>query len=828
VAKLLLPDREDGAVPAKPTGTGTYQSAIHTDASDHSASVYGSALAEEHATKLKSSAISPDVANGRGYYTAERKARVIELGFSRTQAMVPALIIPLHSVHGEVASYMLRPDQPRMKAGRTMKYEHPAGGRMMVDVPPAIRQHLGDPAVPLVVTEGPLKADAAVSAGSCCIAVAGVWNWRGTNEKGGKTALPDWEAVALNGRQVAIAFDSDARMNPQVHKAMVRLGAFLESRGAHVGYCYLTAGPGGEKVGLDDWFAQGHAAGELWQLCRPEIGGVPDEDDRVADDLGGGSSQDSDATILVRLARAECELFHDDDNAYADVDIDGHRETYRLRTMAFKSWLRYLFHVQEGRSPGSEAVGSAIGTLEGYALFEGPQRTTFVRLASDGDATYLDLGDEHWTCVRIDPHGWQVMSDPPVRFVRPRGLEPLPMPVGGGSLDELRPFLNLDDDAWQLVKAWLVNLLRPVHPHVILTLVGEQGSAKSFGCRVLRRVVDPNKADLRSRPRDERDLAIAARNGWVVGFDNFSNISAELSDSLCRLATGQGFGTRQLYTDQEEALFSAVRPIVVNGISEISARPDLLDRSIIVELYAIPDSHRRLEAALWQDYNRTRPLMLGALLDAAVVAMRRLDQVQVDFPRMADATRWALAAAPAIGVDEDQLLTAIRSNRDSVADAAVDSSPVGRYLLELVEGQWEGTSTELLAELNRRRGDGRPPKGWPESARAMGRALLRLAPDLRRKGIDVGEAPGSRRAGRRHRLTSERTSPTSPRSAKRPDQGERGDDVRDNQAGTSPRTSPEDPSSEGPGDVPGVGDVLVQPPAECDAVPTRERVEGSW
>src|SRR5260370_1903665 len=124
---------------------------------------------------------------------------------------------------------------------------------MVIDVPPMVRPKLGNSAVPLFVTEGARKADSAVSKDLCCIALVGVWKWRGTNEHGGKVALPEWESIALNGRNVYIVFDSDVTLKPQVHAALARLKAFLESRGARVRVVYLPPGTGGAKLGLDDF-----------------------------------------------------------------------------------------------------------------------------------------------------------------------------------------------------------------------------------------------------------------------------------------------------------------------------------------------------------------------------------------------------------------------------------------------------------------------------------------------------------------------------------------------------------------------------------------------
>jgi hypothetical protein len=226
-------------------------------------------LAENHAEFLRKRAVANDIAAARGYRTARTKAELAALGFGRAQQLAPALVIPLWDVRGERAGYMLRPDSPRVnERGKPRKYEFKAGGRMVLDAHPFLTDSpdgkpslIGDPSVPLLVTEGPAKADSALSAGLCCISIQGVWNWRGSNEAGGKAALADWESVALNGRRVYLAFDSDAMEKVEVHAALARLKSFLESRHAEVRVIYLPPGEHGEKVGLDDFIAAKRAAG---------------------------------------------------------------------------------------------------------------------------------------------------------------------------------------------------------------------------------------------------------------------------------------------------------------------------------------------------------------------------------------------------------------------------------------------------------------------------------------------------------------------------------------------------------------------------------------
>ncbi len=188
-------------------------------------------LSYEHKKMLiEESGIAPDVVETRGYRTVEKKAELKRLGFSEVQCGVPGLLIPIKSPAGEIVLYQYRPDSPRIKDGKPVKYETPSGSRMALDVHPFAQEKLGDPSVPLFVTEGVKKGDCLASHDLCAVALVGVWNWRGTNDRGGKTILADWNYVALNGRRVYVVFDSDVMLKPGVHKALVGLKAFLEGR----------------------------------------------------------------------------------------------------------------------------------------------------------------------------------------------------------------------------------------------------------------------------------------------------------------------------------------------------------------------------------------------------------------------------------------------------------------------------------------------------------------------------------------------------------------------------------------------------------------------
>lgn len=229
-------------------------------------------LKPDHRRMLESeSGITADLIEQRGYETVDDPRRLEALGFSKLQRQIPGLLIPVHGVDGDAVSYQYRPDKPRTnpKTRKPIKYENPAGGRAVIDVPPAIRRQLNDPTVPLLITEGVKKADAGVSHGLCVIDLLGVFGFRGTNDKGGKTELSDWGSIALNGRAVYIVFDSDVTEKAPVAEALRQLEAMLKRKKADVTALLIPEKVTG-KTGLDDYLANGGTWEEL-KGCRYDV-----------------------------------------------------------------------------------------------------------------------------------------------------------------------------------------------------------------------------------------------------------------------------------------------------------------------------------------------------------------------------------------------------------------------------------------------------------------------------------------------------------------------------------------------------------------------------
>lgn len=465
-------------------------------------------------------------------------------------------------------------------------------------------------------------------------------------------------------------------------------------------------------------------------------------DEAIAEESGDKGRGPTQADILIDLAQA-AELFHSPDGTgFADIEINNHRETWSIRSKGFRRWLTRRFYNETEGAPNTESLQAALNVIEAKAQYDGPERVVHVRVGGLDARLYLDLGDTEWRSVEIDADGWRIVENPPVRFRRASGMKPLPIPERGGKIETLRSFLNVQGDAdFVLVVSWMLACLRNRGPYPVIVLSGEQGSAKSTFSAILRALLDPNTAALRALPREDRDLFIAANNGHLLAFDNVSGLPAWISDTLCRLATGGGFAVRQLYSDQDEVLFDAARPVILNGIEDIVTRPDLADRAVFLTLEAIPEERRRPEAELWEAFDDKRPFILGVLLDAVVEGLNRLPETNLPkLPRMADFALWATACETALW-PSGTFWSAYCGNREEAVEDVIDADPIAAAIRILMQTRtiWTGTASDLLGALAEISGERiAKSKIWPDSARALGGRLRRAATFLRKIGIEIG------------------------------------------------------------------------------------------
>jgi hypothetical protein len=472
---------------------------------------------------------------------------------------------------------------------------------------------------------------------------------------------------------------------------------------------------------------------ERRERCESEIGAS----------LGGPKPKQAAAATLVKQALDLYDLGVSTDGEPYALPKDGPCVLRMLRGSAssLRAQLADRYYEKTDQVASAQALADALQVLDGKARKHAP-RELHLRVADQGDKTYLDLGDETGRAVEIDAFGWRLVDKPPVLFRRVL-TAPLPAPDGRGDIGSLWELLNVAPVDRPLVLAWLVAALTPGIPHPILGLFGEQGTGKTTVAKVLALLLDPSGAPVRKAPKEAEAWVTAASGSWVVALDNLSVLPEWLSDALCRAVTGDGDVRRRLYTDGELCVFAFRRCVIVTGIDLGATRGDFADRLLPVDLHVVDEADRAEEADLWNGWESQHARVLGALLSLAASVKAVSPSVHLaGKPRMADFARVLAAVDRVLGT------TGMDRYRDRAGSLAEDSL-TGDVFITALAGRLTDkplteacSSAELLALATPADPDRwRVPKGWPADARQVTQLLRRQAPVMRRAGWVVHEEP---------------------------------------------------------------------------------------
>lgn len=421
---------------------------------------------------------------------------------------------------------------------------------------------------------------------------------------------------------------------------------------------------------------------------------------------------------------------------YVRYPVRGRHEIDGLRSSRFRAWLAAKYFDSMQVEPNQVDIEGALLLLAAMAEFSEP-RKLHTRIGTVGGKIYLDLCNEERQAVEIDADGWRVVDEPPLWFLR-GSMKALPVPRPGGSLMDLREFVNASDGDFVLLVGWLLASMAPDIAYPILALSSEHGSGKTTLTNLLKSLIDPDGTGGIAPFKDADALCAAASSRHVVAVDNLSRISGEDSDYLCRVATGMGIVRRKLYTDGESYESYFRKPLILNGIAFAPDRADLLDRCYPISLLPLT-AGRKQDSELRAAFERARPGILGALLTAVSAALREQDYNLAPAVRMIDAAAFVMRAEKggalpwAPGTFERVLLA---KEQDKQGEA-VTGTPIGRILLELAEeGAWEGYVKALFDQV-KSRADDEERITLPKSVRGFGAALTRLTPMLRGLGVAV-------------------------------------------------------------------------------------------
>jgi Domain of unknown function (DUF3854) len=593
---------------------------------------------------------------------------------------------------------------------------------------------------PIAIVEGWKKALALTAHGLPAIAIRGITQW---HQKGSKHLHPLIAQLLQPGQTVYIIFDQDdkATTRKAVRKQAVDLGTAIEAMD-----CVPLAVGWDEAIGkgIDDALYLKGLGAKNWLESMLEKAVPPIEN------LPAAEAKTANIDRLSAIVN-NCSVWQTEDRIpMIDIPILNHKESISLKDSRFKNWLAYEFFERTGRHCSSDAIGQLTDRLLGQAL-SSPIHKVYHRVAKIGDEIYIDLGDQAHTIIKVCGAGWAIHEgECPAKFKRPNSMKALPVPSKNPDWSGLKEILNLRDEDWPLLMAWLSWGLFPNLAHPLLILNGEQGTGKSKTTQLLKRLIDPSKALLLSMPDDEGGLKAHASNRWLLAYDNLSGLSKRMSDAFCSVATGIGFSGRALYTDTDESLFDGVRPIVLNGIEDLVTRPDLLERSIILNLQPISDTARITEQE-WEDIlAESESNIFSALLDSLAQGLRRQSKTRpLSLSRMADFQLWGTCVESAFGFTPGEFERAYQVNRKLINETAIDNDAIATAILQMLETKnFVGTASDLLTELGKIvTEEQRKAPDWIKSPRVLGRRLQRLAPELRKRDIEI--TTGTRVAGAR-------------------------------------------------------------------------------
>lgn len=387
----------------------------------------------------------------------------------------------------------------------------------------------------------------------------------------------------------------------------------------------------------------------------------------------------------VLLAPAlEMELSHSDtDEEFISVLWKGKRETYFLSSAKATHLMDEIYSTEIGVLAPKEVLERARLKLEGIAERMGEEKKVSPRLQERAGRVYLDLANPALEVVEIGDDiagGWRIITDAPVVFRRAAGTQPLPRPVKNEDnavvWAQFRELFAPGSQAnWVLMVGWLFSCFRPpLQPYAGLCVTGEQDSGKTERSMMLRSLIDPNKLALADTPDTPRDLAIMAQNRFILGFDNLSGVAKWLSNALCRIATHGNFSTRKLHTDGEEKIFDAMRPLLLNGIDTVLGRHDLQRRLIFVHIPRFESGQKRSVRELRETFDKLRPALLGAIMDAVSVALRNFPDTPLPDVGggMLDFAQWICAGEEELPWDGGEFVSAYIASRKETQRVSLD------------------------------------------------------------------------------------------------------------------------------------------------------------
>jgi energy-coupling factor transporter ATP-binding protein EcfA2 len=459
--------------------------------------------------------------------------------------------------------------------------------------------------------------------------------------------------------------------------------------------------------------------------------------------------------ILAMVMQSDAVLFRDQFNK-AYIAPEGHGGVVLpVRSDEYRKKLSYAVYQFYGKPFGDSAVRSATTVLEGKALYDGEQNDLAIRVVKHGKEVWYDIGDGR--VILINKKGWKILENPPILFKRFGHQKEQCLPTKGGSATDILHFFHIQgvnetgrlSGPALLAMIWIIGSFIPGFPHPILVLHGPNGSGKSTFFRYLKRLIDPSALEGIFMSKDPRELIQMASHHWFLPFDNVTTLKQEQSDMLCRFCTGEGASKRELYSDDNDVIYSFQVVMGLNGINLVVEKGDLLDRCILLPMNRIEDFEE--EARIDARFRQLKPQILGSIFEIVSKSLEIIEEVTIPTRiRLADFARWGCAIAVAMGYTPEDFLCAYQENVKVQNQETLEASPIAKAILVFMENQdeWKGSPTKLhneLEDIADKQKINKRDRLWPKGAGWVWKRISEVQPSLQAVGIYSDRSKGNDR-----------------------------------------------------------------------------------
>ena len=427
---------------------------------------------------------------------------------------------------------------------------------------------------------------------------------------------------------------------------------------------------------------------------------------------------------------------------YVRFSVSGVLEVNLLNSERFKRWL-----VNYGNDLEYKDAKNAVDNLRAIAEFDEAveERDICTRIGCNAGKIYLCIYDKEHRVIEIDADGWRIINEyeAPVLFI-PSSSGAIPIPERGGSVNDLREFLNVDDDDFRLIVGWLLASLNPDVDRPILWVNGEKGYGKTELTNLLKNLIDPDATGALAPVNSVRDFKVVASSRYIVGLDNISRITKEWSDTFCRMVTGISFVARKLYTDSTTFSIKSHNSLIINGKNLMPIYDDLEDRCFCITLKKLDKTNRKSKEKIRASFEEKRPKILGAFLDAISAALKNIDYNKDIDTRMLDTCHFIIKAANSglLPFSDDDFIATIVKKRDETNLYDISSDPLANIIYAIVEEKlktennaeaeikvYQGPTRELFDKI-KEYAQTAEMKEIPQETRSFGRRLKEVSEEI--------------------------------------------------------------------------------------------------